>query len=98
MIKTKPIRGKKLVSATFKVEMDSTPETVDVVGEFNSWSPGRHPMKRRKDGSWSATVRLPRNRHFQFRYLVDGQTWITDNESAALLPNEFGTLNALMET
>ena len=55
-------------------------------------------MKRRKDGTWSLTVRLPRDQQFQFRYLVNGKEWLTDEESDGLLPNEFGTTNALLET
>ena len=51
---------------------------VALVGEFNDWDPGRTCMKRRKDGSFSITVDLERDREYQFRYLIDGKQWEND--------------------
>jgi len=45
---------------------------VCLIGNFNRWEPGAHPMTRSPDGSWQVDVRLDRgNHHYQF--LVDGE-------------------------
>jgi len=96
MIEKKAIRGKKMVSATFRFKPEQKARSVDLVGDFNEWSPGKNPMKARKDGTWSVTLRLPRRHTYQFRYLLDGNVWVTGEENQT--PNEYGSTNALIET
>ena len=55
-------------------------------------------MKRRKDGTWSVTVRLPKDEQFHFRYLVDDEQWVTDEQSDGLALNELGDPNAVVKT
>ena len=99
MITKKKLKGnRKTLSVTFKHAARKDADAVELLGDFNKWTPGSHEMKQRKDGSWSVTVRLPRNENFQFRYLVDGAAWATDEESDGLAPNEFGGENALLNT
>jgi 1,4-alpha-glucan branching enzyme len=45
---------------------------VAVVGDFNAWNPGSHPLERAFDGSWQATVPL-RHGHHQYAFWVDGE-------------------------
>ena len=47
-------------------------QIVCVVGDFNGWDPGSHPMERRVDGWWFLQVPLPHGHH-QYRFLVDGR-------------------------
>ncbi len=45
---------------------------VSLVGDFDGWNPGAHPMRRDPSGSqWIVDVRLPPGRHV-FAYSVDG--------------------------
>jgi 1,4-alpha-glucan branching enzyme len=45
---------------------------VDLVGDFNDWQPGAHPMQRQPDGSW--TIQLPLHHgHHHYQFLVDGE-------------------------
>jgi len=53
-------------------------EKVYLVGEFNSWNPTAKPMKKSPDGSFSVKVQLETNKEYQFRYCLDGNTWIND--------------------
>lgn len=72
-------------------------QSVALAGEFNNWAPA--PMsKRRKDGVFYAKVRLPKNNRFQFRYLVDGHTWINDDAADAYVPNQHGSDNSVVDT
>ena len=51
---------------------------VNLVGDFNSWSSSETPMIKQEDGSYSVTLDLPANREFQFRYLINGNSWEND--------------------
>ncbi|MCZ6787325.1 MAG: isoamylase early set domain-containing protein [Planctomycetota bacterium] len=98
MIKKKPVRGKDLTAVTFRSKAPKRTRSLQLLGEFNDWRSDRHPMKRRKDGTWSVTVRLPKDEQFQFRYLIDGEQWLTDEQSDGLALNELGDPNALIMT
>ena len=98
MINKKPVKGGKFVSVTFRSEVPDETKSVQVLGQFNEWDQDRHPMKRRKDGTWSATIRMPKTKTFQFRYLIDGEQWMTDAESDGLAINEFGGQNSVLQT
>lgn len=54
---------------------------VSVVGDFNDWQPGAHPLAMRKDGSRSVTVAMPAEQRVHFRYLAEGDHWF-DEEGA----------------
>ncbi len=68
-----------------------------VVGEFNNWSKSATPMKRKKNGAFSATVDLHRGREYQFRYLFDEDRWENDAEADKLAETPFGnTFNSVI--
>ncbi|MBK9138052.1 MAG: isoamylase early set domain-containing protein [Verrucomicrobia bacterium] len=45
---------------------------VSVIGEFNGWQAGAHPMRRQPDGSWFVQIPLHHGHHL-YQFLVDGQ-------------------------
>jgi 1,4-alpha-glucan branching enzyme len=51
---------------------------VYLVGEFNNWELYETPMKKLKDGSFSATIELASGKEYQFRYFIDDATWEND--------------------
>ena len=81
---------------TFEVPAQVNANTVVLCGEFNGWDVARHPMKRRKDGSFSLTVSLRPGNEYRFRYLVDGERWENDWEADKYVPNEFGTEDSVI--
>ena len=97
MLKKKPVKKSDKTSVVFEIGGLDDATNVAVVGEFNGWEPERNPMKRRKDGAWSVTIRLPKNQRYEFRYVVDGDRWICDEEADALVPNPFGGHNSVVE-
>ncbi|MEW6602525.1 MAG: isoamylase early set domain-containing protein [Nitrospirota bacterium] len=78
---------------TFRLPKAAAPDagTVSVVGEFNNWNMTEHIMKRLKNGDFTATVELPCNREFRFRYLIDSCRWENDWSADKYLPNEYGS-------
>jgi len=45
---------------------------VFLMGDFNDWDPGSHPMKRQPDGAWLSQIPLTHGHH-HYRFLVDGR-------------------------
>ena len=66
------------VKFTLNAEETAGCETLALVGDFNSWDPAATPMKKQKNGSFSATLTLPAGVSYKFRYLADGNRWFND--------------------
>ena len=49
-----------------------------VVGDFNEWIPGTHELRKRTNGTRSASVVVPRGTRLRFRYLGEDGTWFND--------------------
>ena len=96
MVKKKPVQGSGKVSVTFEIAPCPDARSVAIAGDFNQWSPTATPMKQRKDGYWSATLRLSKNQEYAYRYVVDGREWITDDRADRTVPNEHGETNAVV--
>jgi hypothetical protein len=52
--------------------------------------------KRKKDGVFYARVRVPNNSQVEFRYLLDGSVWVNEPEADALVTNEHGSQNGVI--
>ena len=66
---------------------------VGIAGSFNDWHPSVTPMIR-NDGKWAKELDLPPGR-YEYRFVVDGE-WMDDPEATDLIPNLFGTANAVL--
>ncbi|MFB7467806.1 isoamylase early set domain-containing protein [Streptomyces sp. NPDC056224] len=66
---------------TFVLPADSPPGPVSVVGDFNHWQPGAHPLLPRTDGTRAVTVTLPGTGEHSFRYLAAGDYWFDDENA-----------------
>jgi 1,4-alpha-glucan branching enzyme len=91
-IHTRYLKTKPVCKVTFKI-----PDTVGngvakahLVGEFNQWSTAATPMKRLKNGAFTATVDLVTNRSYQFRYLLGHSRWENDPEADGHVPTPYG--------
>ena len=66
---------------TFKLPPGRTGGPVSVVGDWNSWEPGRHELLSRRDGSRSVSVVLTAGNTYRFRYLGPGGQWFDDDNA-----------------
>ncbi|WP_170110296.1 isoamylase early set domain-containing protein [Flavilitoribacter nigricans] len=98
MLKKQYSKNKPVCKVTFtlpKEAVDGAKE-VKVLGEFNNWSWKEGlPMKSGKDG-YKATVELATGRHYEFRYLLDNETWVNDWEADAYYPTPYGVENSVI--
>lgn len=81
---------------TFKYGNEEKAETAVLAGEFNGWSLQETPMKKLKDGSFSASLSLPAGQSYRFRYVLDGGVWVNDGEADGYVPNEYGEANSVL--
>ena len=54
---------------------------VSVVGNFNDWTPGRHKLVRRSNGTRSVTLTVEAGQELHFRYLGSGGRWFDEPEA-----------------
>ena len=97
-ITKKFLKSKPVCKVTFKVEKDQLDgaSKVYLVGDFNDWNKSSHPMKGLKNGSFSATLDLESGREYQFRYLIDGDKWLNDEEADKFVASPYGEQNAVI--
>lgn len=94
MFRFEPTHEPDRVAVTFAVRADEfAGQTLAVVGDFNGWDPGAHPMQASEDGLWEVTVVLPAGGQFAFRYLAGDGSWLND-EDAPGLDNGMGGQNS----
>jgi 1,4-alpha-glucan branching enzyme len=77
------LKGKSVCKVTFKIpeKIGNGKKQAHVVGEFNDWSTSATPMKRLKNGAFSATMELEKGRSYQFRYLLGRSHWENDPDA-----------------
>lgn len=91
-VKKQYLKTGNVCNVTFRLPQEAAPDAavVTVVGEFNSWSLSDTPMKKLKNGSYTATVKLPCGNEYKFRYLIDSIRWENDWCADEYSPNTFG--------
>lgn len=91
-MKKRFLKSKPVCKVTFEVpaQVMNGAATVTLVGDFNGWNPATTSLIRHKDGAYRLILDLPRDREYQFRYLIDGERWENDWEADNYLPNPTG--------
>lgn len=80
------------VKFSFNVE---NAETVEILGLNSDWE-NSVIMSRKKDGSFSADVNLPKESKHEFKYLVNETLWLNEPEADGETPNEYGGTNSVL--
>ena len=85
-LKTKPIC--KVTFKVLKKDIGSA-RSVKIIGEFNNWDLDAPVMKKLKNGDFLYNIDLSKDQAYQFRYLVDNEKWLNDENADAYLPSPF---------
>ena len=83
VLKSKPVC--KVTFALTKKEVEA--ETVNLVGDFNSWDESALELPKLKSGAFKLTMELPVGQEYQFRYLADGKNWLNDSAADGFVSN-----------
>ncbi|WP_458627727.1 isoamylase early set domain-containing protein [Winogradskyella sp. PC D3.3] len=88
-IKKQYLKSKPVCKVTFSVPAEDA-QSVAVVGSFNAWNTkNATELKKLKNGTFKGTVDLARDNSYEFRYLVDGKSYINDEQADGYAYNEF---------
>jgi 1,4-alpha-glucan branching enzyme len=98
-IEKKFLKTRPVCKVTFTLPKEAAPEaeTVFVMGEFNNWSCDANPLKRQKNGDFSASLDLEKGRSYRFRYLIDGWKFENDWQADRYEANPYGGDDSVIE-
>ncbi|MHA2366244.1 MAG: isoamylase early set domain-containing protein [Candidatus Hodarchaeales archaeon] len=97
-IKKQYLKSNGSCNVTFILQKKAAPDAqvATIVGDFNDWNLTELPMKKLKNGNFKITLKLPRNREYRFRYLIDTNQWENDWHADKYVPNPFGCDDSLV--
>jgi 1,4-alpha-glucan branching enzyme len=89
---------KSVCKVTFELANDISKLAgqVFLAGDFNNWDIENLPMKKHKSGEFTISLDLEKGREYQFKYFVEGGTWLNDAEADKYVPNEFQGENSVV--
>ena len=53
-------------------------------------------MKKLKNGTFSATLSLQAGNSYRFRYVLNGNSWVNDEDAHSYIPNDYGEDNSVV--
>ena len=80
------------VKFSFSVE---NAETIEILGLNSDWE-NSIVMSKKKDGSFSCDVSLPKDSKHEFKYLVNTSEWVNDPAADSQNPNIYGGSNSVI--
>ena len=80
------------VKFTFSIE---DAETVEILGLNSDWE-NSIVMSKKKDGSFSSEVSLPKNTEHEFKYRVNEILWLNEPEADKEITNQYGSINSVI--
>lgn len=87
-LKTKPVC--KVTFALTKQEVNDAKKVI-LLGDFNNWNSNEGiVLKKLKDGSCKVAIDLETGKEYQFKYLIDGTSWVNDAAADKYVGNGMG--------
>lgn len=83
-LKSKPVCKVKFIAPT---EISTAGKKIHLAGEFNGWNFTETPLRKQKNGTFSATLDLEPGAEYQYRYVVDGEHWENDFDADKYVPS-----------
>ena len=80
------------VKFTFK---DENAETVEILGLNSDWQ-NAIVMSKKKDGTFTSEVSLPKNSQHEFKYRINETEWVNEPEADSQATNSFGGVNSVI--
>lgn len=69
--------------------------SIEILGLNSDWSQPL-AMNKKKDGTFTIDVNLPKDSKHEFKYRVNETLWINDPEADAEAPNVYGGTNSVI--
>jgi Glycogen recognition site of AMP-activated protein kinase len=87
----------KKVTFTLPKEAVVKVKTVALVGDFNNWAIEKGiALTKQKDGSFKTTIDLEGGKEYQYRFLLNGETWENAWDAPKYVASPFGGDNSVV--
>jgi hypothetical protein len=94
MIQKTYFKTKEYCKVKFSFNTENA-EVIEILGLNSDWENGV-VMSRKKDGSFSCDVSLPKNSQHEFKYRVNATDWVNDPAEDSEAANVFGGSNSVI--
>jgi Glycogen recognition site of AMP-activated protein kinase len=94
MIQKTYYKTKDYCKVKFSFQIEDA-ETIEILGLNSDWE-NSVIMSRKKDGTFSADVNLPKDSKHEFKYRINNTLWVNDPSADAEAPNTFGGSNSVV--
>ncbi len=94
MVQKPYYKTKEYCKVKFSISPENA-ETIEVLGLNGNWNEPLS-MKKKKDGSFSAEINLPKDSTHEFKYKVNESEWHNEPEADTEVENEFGGTNSVI--
>ena len=94
MIQKTYFKTKDYCKVKFALKTENA-EKVAIAGLNGDWET-LVSMSKKKDGTFTAEVSLPKESQHEFKYLVNESEWLNEPEADKERKNEFGTTNSVI--
>jgi 1,4-alpha-glucan branching enzyme len=94
MISKTYFKTKDYCKVKFTLKPDNA-ESVAIAGLNGNWET-LISMSKKKDGSFTAEISLPKESQHEFKYLINDSEWINEPEADTEQPNGFGSSNSVI--
>ncbi|MCE2788520.1 MAG: isoamylase early set domain-containing protein [Saprospiraceae bacterium] len=91
--------GKGTCQLTFELplEVAQGANQIQVLGDFNDWNPTQAPAMKKGKSAYTAQLSVEAGTSYQFKYLIDGQQWMNDNQADRYVAGPFGSENSVLD-
>ncbi|MBX9785043.1 MAG: isoamylase early set domain-containing protein [Chitinophagaceae bacterium] len=94
MVQKTYYKTKDYVKVKFSFTVENA-ETIEILGLNSDWQ-NSVILKKKKDGTFSTEVNLPKESKHEFKYLVNKTEWVNEPEADGEAANEYGGSNSLL--
>lgn len=95
MIKKTYFKTKDYCKVKFILDAENA-ETVEILGLNSDWENGVI-LAKKKDGTFSNEINLPKETTHEFKYRINGAEWSNEPEADREVQNVFGGVNSVIE-
>lgn len=94
MVQKTYYKTKDYCKVKFSVNFENA-ETIEISGLNSDWQ-NTIIMSKKKDGSFTCDINLPKDSRHEFKYLVNNNIWINEPEADGENYNVFGGSNSVI--
>jgi Glycogen recognition site of AMP-activated protein kinase len=94
MVQKTYYKTKDYCKVKFVTNFDNA-ETIEILGLNSDWN-SSVSMSKKKDGSFTCDINLPKDSRHEFKYLVNDNIWLNEAEADGENANIFGGNNSVL--